>query len=65
MIDVAVSIKERVSNVVSELPESCTYDDIIYRLYVMQKFDAGIADLNEGKILTEEQISLEHLINEE
>lgn len=25
----------------------------------MQKFDAGLADLNVGKILTEEQIALE------
>ena len=26
----------------------------------MQKFDSGIADWNEVKILTEEQIALEH-----
>ncbi len=59
-MELVTNVKKRVLSVVSELPDTCSYESIIYQLYVMQKFDAGLADLNKGKFLTEEQIAVEH-----
>lgn len=56
MIDLSENIKEKVSKVISELPESCSYEDIFYKLYVMQKFEAGLTAIENGNFLTEEQI---------
>jgi len=60
MIDLVENIKEKVTKVISELPESCSYEDIFYRLYVLQKFEAGLTAIERGNFLTEEQIFSEH-----
>lgn len=38
------------------LPEDTTYDDIHYHLFVREKIDKGIKDIEEGRIITEEEM---------
>ncbi len=40
----------------NELPEETSWDDVMYRIYVRQKIERGLADCRDGKVLTTEQI---------
>jgi hypothetical protein len=44
------SVKSEAIKLVRGLPESTTWDDLMYRIYVRQKIDAGLADVRAGKI---------------
>ena len=50
------SVKEQVKEMLDVLPEDTTYDDIHYHLFVREKIDKGIADIEQGKIVTEEEM---------
>lgn len=39
------AVKESARQVVEGLPEQCTWDDLLYALYVRQKIDQGLDDL--------------------
>ena len=51
-----MSIKEQVQELLETLPDDVTYDDIHYHLFVREKIDKGLKDIDEGRILTEEQM---------
>ena len=34
-----------------DLPDSATWDDVMYRIYVRQAVDAGIKDSDEGRTI--------------
>lgn len=42
--------KQRVHKLVHGLPESSSSEDIMYRLYVRQKIDIGLADIKAGRV---------------
>lgn len=48
--------KEEVSKLLSNLPDNCTLEDIQYHLYVIQKTERGLKDLNEGKVYSQEEV---------
>ncbi|MCP4460439.1 MAG: hypothetical protein GY816_20815 [Cytophagales bacterium] len=39
-----------------ELPEETSWDDVMYRIYVRQKIERGLADCQNGKVFTPEQV---------
>ncbi len=39
-----------------ELPEETSWDDVMYRIYVRQKIERGLADCQNGKVFTTEQV---------
>jgi len=43
------SIKKVAARLVRELPESASWDDLMYQILVRQKIEAGIEDLKEGR----------------
>ncbi|HYN22610.1 MAG TPA: hypothetical protein VE078_16745 [Thermoanaerobaculia bacterium] len=43
------TIKEEARRLVEELPEKATWDDLMYRIYVRQRIDAGLKDSDAGK----------------
>ena len=43
------STKEQVMDMIRELPEDVTLDDIMAELYFRAKVDAGLRELDEGK----------------
>lgn len=49
--------KEEVIEVLSQLPNDVTLEEIQYRLYVRQKIQRGLKHAEEGKILTHEQVT--------
>jgi len=42
-------IKEQALQMVQSLPSGATWDDLMYRIYVRQKIEAGMADITEGR----------------
>ena len=43
------SIKKAAARLVRQLPESASWDDLMYEILVRQKIDSGQADLREGR----------------
>ena len=50
------TIKEQAKEIVEQLPEEATWDDLMYRIYVRQKIAAGEKDVAEGRTVTQEEV---------
>ena len=48
--------KEEVKAILSRLPDDCSLEDVQYHLYVLQKIDRGLKDVEERKVYTEEEM---------
>jgi hypothetical protein len=44
-----VDVKEQARQLVEELPEGATWDDLMYKIYVRQAIEAGIDDSDAGR----------------
>ena len=53
------STKERVRALLDRLPDDCSFDDVLYHLYVHQKVEAGLVDAAEGRLIPHEQVAEE------
>jgi predicted transcriptional regulator len=45
------TIKENAKMLINSLPDSSTWDDIMYEIYVKQKIDKGLKEVNSGKVI--------------
>ena len=43
------SIKQAAAQLVHQLPESASWDDLMYEILVRQKIEAGLSDLHDGR----------------
>ena len=43
------SIKKAAARLVRQLPDSAGWDDLMYEIFVRQKVEAGLADLDGGR----------------
>ncbi len=50
------TIKQIVHDIADHLPEQATFDDAMYALYVRQKLEKGLRDLDEGRTYTQEEV---------
>lgn len=50
------TLKQIVHDIAEQLPEQATFDDAIYALYIRQKLEAGLSDIEEGRIHTQEEV---------
>ena len=50
------NVKEQVEEILGNLPENSTFEDVHYRLYVREKIELGLRDINEGRTVTEEEM---------
>jgi predicted transcriptional regulator len=44
--------KSKLEGLLRELPEKVDVEDVMYRLYLLQKIEAGEKDIAEGRTLT-------------
>jgi predicted transcriptional regulator len=49
------TIKQIVHDIADHLPEQATWDDVMYTLYVRQKIEEGLKDVEEGRTLSHEE----------
>lgn len=48
------TIKQIVHDIADHLPEQATWDDVMYTLYVRQKIEEGMKDVEEGRTFSHE-----------
>jgi predicted transcriptional regulator len=48
--------KEQVRELLDVLTDDVTFDDIHYHIFVREKIDEGVRDLEEGRIISEEEM---------
>jgi predicted transcriptional regulator len=51
-----IAVKESVKQVLENLSDQCTWDDLMYELYVRQKIDRGLEDVHQGRVVTHEEV---------
>lgn len=44
--------KSKLETLLKELPEKVDIEEVMYRLYLLQKIEAGGADIREGRVLS-------------
>ncbi len=54
-----VSVKKAAAKIVRELPETASWDDLMYEIFVRQKIETGLSDLNQGRKHTHASIRKE------
>lgn len=52
----AATLKEEVIDLIRKLPDDATLTDIVEELYVRQKIEKGIAQLDAGESLSTEEV---------
>ncbi len=45
-------LKTKLEGLIKDLPEKVDVEDVMYRLYVLQKIEAGEKDIAEGRSLS-------------
>ena len=50
------NVKEEARRLVENLPEDVTWDDLMYRIYVRQAIEAGLADSDADRVVDVEDI---------
>jgi hypothetical protein len=53
------SIKQEAINAISSLPDSATIEDMMYRLYVIDKVHTSQEAVRNGKVITVEDLKRE------
>jgi predicted transcriptional regulator len=48
--------KEEVIDLLNQLPDNSTLEEIQYHLYVRQKIQRGLQDVDQGKVQTQEEV---------
>jgi predicted transcriptional regulator len=56
METLASTIKSEARRIVDQLPDSASWEDLIYRLYVRQSIEAGLKDADEGRVESVEDV---------
>lgn len=49
-------VKQIVLEAIERLPDECSFDDIMYRLYVIDKVLKGLEDVKDGRTYTQEEM---------
>jgi predicted transcriptional regulator len=47
--------KDEVRKLLDNLPDDCTLEDVQYHLYVLEKIQRGLADVEAGRTYTQEE----------
>lgn len=48
--------KQEAIEAIARLPDSVNFDEILYRLYVLNKINQGMQDANEGKGISSDEL---------
>jgi hypothetical protein len=51
-----VDVKSLAREVLDALPDNASWDELMYRLYVRQKIEAGIKDVQENRTMPVEEV---------
>jgi hypothetical protein len=54
--DIMKTPKEQAIDLISRLPADATWEEILYRLYVGRKIQAGLEAADEGRVLPHDEV---------
>jgi predicted transcriptional regulator len=49
------AVKDEAIRLIQSLPDDCSIEEIQYHLYVIQKVEKGLSDIDEGQIVSQEE----------
>jgi predicted transcriptional regulator len=49
-------VKEAVLELAKNLPEECTWEEVLYQVYIRKQIDAGLKDEAEGRLVPHEKV---------
>lgn len=55
----ATSAKQAAIHAIERLPDDVPFDEIVYRLYVLNKVQQGLRDVEAGRTLSTEELARE------
>lgn len=50
------SVKQAARELIEQLPESVSWNDLMYELYVKQQIEEGLKELDEGRGIPHEEV---------
>jgi predicted transcriptional regulator len=50
------TVKEEVTTLIGKLPDTCTYEDVQYHLYILEKVHKGLEQAEKGQTISQEEI---------
>jgi predicted transcriptional regulator len=50
------NVKKQAGRLVANLPDSATWEDLMYRIYVRQAIEAGVKDSDEGRTVDVKEV---------
>jgi predicted transcriptional regulator len=48
--------KEEVRKMLEQLPDDASFEDIQYHIYVREKIERGLKDIQEGRVLSQAEV---------
>jgi predicted transcriptional regulator len=48
--------KEEVRKMLDQIPDDASFEDIQYHIYVREKIEGGLKDIEEGHLLSQEEV---------
>ena len=51
-----MTAKQEVQSLLEKLPDNCSFEDIQYHLYVLEKVHRGLEDIRQGRTLSQEEV---------
>ncbi len=48
--------KEEVRKMLDRIPDESSFEDIQYHIYVREKIERGLKDIDEGRLLSQEEV---------
>jgi hypothetical protein len=51
-----LNIKEEARKLIDKLPDNSTWDDLMYKIYVRQVVEAGLAESQTGKVISVQDV---------
>lgn len=52
-------MKEEARRLIEKLPDDATWDDLMHEIYVRQAIEAGLADMEAGRVKDVDQVRAE------
>ena len=53
------TVKAEAHRLIDSLPDQCKWEDVLYRFYVRQRIEEGLQAIDEGRVVSQEQVERE------
>lgn len=55
-MDRSPNVKVEAQRLIDRLPDGASWDDLMYEIYVWQAVEAGLADVEAGRVVPQEEV---------